>query len=265
MIEAMKMKEQNNNTIKIEKFSKKRYEKYKEQGIPFRVVDSNGLLCEVRAFDCGCHRSQVFYETFKDRYGKDDLCGCYADQQTGYSRCRRTRLFIYFGPWFEKGDLVVLSDSSCSRKIFFWDGIRPQEGEILRKMSITDALGDLSYTQFSGCCCIGQDLGKEHFRLATAKDIDDYSTALRHHRITWEDDGHFYHYPHVGDHYYEIYFNHGKADFRECILESESTRPEISRLIMECDMSCSKEIREFQVREQVGKINEALGYKPLKD
>lgn len=262
----MKMKEQNNDTIKIEKFSKKRYEKYKEQGIPFRVVDSAGLLCEVRAFDCGSHQGKVFYETFKDRDGKDDLCGCYADQQTGFCKYRNIRLFIYREPWFEKGDLVVSErESSCSRRIFFWGGILPQKGEFVRKMSIIVAFDDLSHTQFSGCCLIGQNLGKEHFRLATDKDIDDYSTALRTHRITWEDDGNFYHYPHVGDHYYEIYFNHGKADFRECILESESTRPEISRLIMECDMSCSKEIRELKVRDQVGKINEAFGLKPLKD
>ena len=70
-----------------------------------------------------------------------------------------------------------------------------------------------------------------------------------------------YHYPHVGDHYYEIFFNHGVADFRECVLESEDTRPEISRLIMRCDLTVHLELREERVRKRVDGINKALGLK----
>ena len=129
-----------------------------------------------------------------------------------------------------------------------------------------DDLHDSDFSQ----CTLGCKLEKTHpsgevrdyhFRLATDKDIADYRNALRDHRITWEDDGRFYHYPHVGDHYYEIFFNHGVADFRECILESEDTRPEISRLIMKCDLDVHLELREKRVRQRVDEINKALGLK----
>lgn len=129
-----------------------------------------------------------------------------------------------------------------------------------------DDLHDSDFSQ----CTLGCDLRNTHpsgrtynyhFRLATDKDIADYRNALRDHRITWEDNGRFYHYPHVGDHYYEIFFNHGVADFRECVLENEDSRPEISRLIMECDLTVHLELREKRVRQRVDEINKALGLK----
>lgn len=98
-----------------------------------------------------------------------------------------------------------------------------------------------------------------HFRLANDKDIADYKDALLKHRIIWADDGRFYHYPLVGDHYYEIFFNHGVADFRERILENEDTRPESSRLIMECNMTVHPEVREKRVKQRVDEINKVLG------
>ena len=93
------------------------------------------------------------------------------------------------------------------------------------------------------------------------KDIEDYQRALRDHRITWEDDGRFYHYPHLGDHYFEIFFENGRATFAERSFDSEDERPPISRLIMECDLSVNQELREKRVRRRVRDINEALGLK----
>ncbi len=255
------MKAQNSSAIKIEKFSKKRYETYKAEGIPFRVVDSDGRLCEIRAFDCGVLQGEVFFEVTQN----DDVRGYYANQKTGIIFGRDSRLYIYLGPWFEKDQLVVsTSGSSMHRSIFFWGGVLPSKEEFIGRLTITETIcDDISHTQFCDCGLFYQICNKEHLRLATDKDTADYCKALRDHRVTWEDDGHFYHYPHVGDHYYEIYFNHGVADFRECILESEATRPEISRLIMECDLSYyDQSLRESRVRERVKKINEALGIIP---
>ena len=127
-----------------------------------------------------------------------------------------------------------------------------------------DDLHDSSFSPYTLGCDLrdtpsNDQIRNSHFRLATDKDIADYRNALRDHRITWEDSGRFYHYPHVGDHYYEIFFNHGVADFRECVLDSEDSRPETSRLIMKCDLTVHLELREKRVRQRVHEINKALG------
>ena len=260
----------NDDIIIIERFSKKRYETYKAKGIPFHVVCSLGRLCEVKAFDCGDNHDQVFVESTFEYLGKNRTSGHYANQKNGCTQYRNKdgKLFILRGPWFKNNDLVVLTkDGIAGRKIFFWQGIRPGSNMFLANWGVYSPYDDLYDSDFSHCT-LGCDLRDTnsnghtrnyHFRLATDKDIADYRNALRDHRITWEDNGRFYHYPHVGDHYYEIFFNHGVADFRECVLESEDTRPEISRLIMECDLTVHLELREKRVRERVDKINIALG------
>lgn len=144
------------DTIVIERFSKKRYETYKAKGIPFKVVCDSGCLCEVKAFDCGVNNDQVLVESSYKFLGNDDVSAFYANQKSGS-------------------------------------------------------------TQFAG--------GK----LSIYRD--------------------------------EIFFNHGVADFRECVLESEDTRPEISRLIMKCDLDVHLELREKRVRKRVDEINKALGLK----
>lgn len=260
----------NDDIIIIERFSKKRYETYKAKGIPFHVVCSLGRLCEVKAFDCGDNHDQVFVESTYEYLGKNRTSGHYANQKNGCTQYRNKdgKLFILRGPWFKNNDLVVLTkDGIAGRKIFFWQGIRPKDNMFLANWGAYSPYDDLHDSDFSQCT-LGCDLRNTHpsgrtynyhFRLATDKDIADYRNALRDHRITWEDNGRFYHYPHVGDHYYEIFFNHGVADFRECVLESEDTRPEISRLIMECDLTVHLKLREKRVRERVDKINIALG------
>lgn len=251
------------DSIIIERFSKKRYEAYKERGILFHVVNSQGELCEVRAFDCGVQRDQVFVERIYKYNGKVCMSACYANQKNGCAQSgHNCNLFIYLGPWFDENNLVVSTkDGIAGREIFFWKGIIPKEKQVIRSWSIYLPYADLRYSSFTEGWN-GLDLKRNyHFRLATDKDIADYHNALRNHRITWEDDGLFYHYPHVGDHYYEIFFNHGVADFRECVCESEETRPEISRLIMECNLTVHLEIRERRVRKRVREINKALGLK----
>lgn len=249
--------------IIFERFSKKRYEAYKERGIQFHVVNSQGDLCEVKAFDCGAHKDKALVERIYKYGGEYCATVFYADQKNGCALYGKDiKLFIYLGPLFNEGDLVVYTrDGIAGREIFFWEGISPQEKKLIFSRSIYIPYADLRYSHFINGKG-GLDLKSDyHFRLATDKDITDYHNALRDHRITWEDDGLFYHYPHVGDHYYEIFFNHGVADFRECVCESEETRPEISRLIMECDLTVNLEIRERRVREQVRDINKALGIK----
>lgn len=262
----------NNDIIIIERFSKKRYETYKAKGIPFHVVNGKGRLCEVKAFDCGVNHDQVFVEYAYKYLGRDYTNGYYANQKNGRGQDREQdgKLFIYRGPWFNHNDLVVRTrDGIAGREIFFWHGINPKENMFLANWGAYSPYDDLSDSEFRPCTS-GSDLksnlpgdGKSdyHLRLATDKDIADYRNALRDHRITLEDDGRFYHYPHVGDHYYEIFFNHGVADFRECVLESEETRPEISRLIMKCDLDVHLELREKRVRQRVDEINKALGLK----
>lgn len=262
----------NNDIITIERFSKKRYETYKKKGIPFHVVCGKGRLCEVKAFDCGKNKDQVYVESTYKYDGRDYTTGHYANQKNGCTEYKEQdgKLFIYRGPWFEHNDLVVAeTEGNSGRTIFFWHGIRPKEKEYLENWGIYSPYDDMHNSDFSHCT-LGCELNREdfegkmryrHFRLATDKDIADYRNALRDHRITWEDNGYFYHYPHVGDHYFEIFFNHGVADFRECTFESEDTRPEISRLIMECDLTVGRELREKRVRKRVEEINKALGLK----
>lgn len=251
----------NDDIIIIERFSKKRYETYKAKGIPFHVVNGRGSLGEVKAFDCGVNHDEVFVEIAYKYLGRDYANGYYANQKNGRGQDREQdeKLFIYRGPWFKHNDLVVQTrDGIAGREIFFWHGINPKEKMFLVNWGAYSPYDDLHDSDFTKCT-VGCELRNTHFRLATDKDIADYRNALRDHRITWEDEGRFYHYPHVGDHYYEIFFNHGVADFRECIVESEDTRPEISRLIMECDLTVHLELREERVRKRVDDINKALG------
>lgn len=259
-----------NDNIIIERFSKKRYITYKAKGIPFHVVCDRGLLCEVKAFDCGDNHDKVLVErTYKWR-GKNQTHSYYANQKsgcTGYSH-QDGNLFIYRGPWFEYNDLVVCTEDNIrGRYIFLWNKILPKEERFLACWKMYIPFENTDFTDFAQCL-LGCDLkdgypkSKQrnlHFRLANDKDIADYSDALRKHRIIWAEDGRFYHYPLVGDHYYEIFFNHGVADFRERILENEDTRPESSRLIMECDMTVHLELREKRVKQRVYDINKALG------
>lgn len=259
-----------NDTVVIERFSKKRYETYKAKGIPFKVVGNSGRLCEIKAFDCGVNHDQVLVESSYKFLGKDDVSAFYANQKDGSTRFSEGNLSIYRGPWFKRNDLVVKTIDGCAgRTIFFWHGINPKDNMLFAHWEAYSPYDDLSDSEFRPCTS-GGDLtynlpgggkGNYHFRLATAKDLADYRKALRDHRIAWDVDGHFYHYPHVGDHYYEIFFNHGVADFRECVLESEDTRPEISRLIMKCDLGVHLELREERVRKRVDGINKALGLK----
>lgn len=264
------MKNINDDVIRIERFSKNRYEAYKKKGTPFHVVCGNGRLCEVKAFDCGKNKDQVFVEYFYKYCGRDHIGGYYANQKTGCTedKDQDSKLFIYLGPWFKKGDLVVrTTDGTKGRTIFFWHGIMPKENMRLEGLAMYSQHDDMHGSQFSRHTTgypmkrDGRDseLLIQRFRLATDKDVTDYRKELREHRFTWEDDGRIYHYPHVGDHYFEIFFNHGVADFRERVMDSEDNRPEISRLIMECDMTFDSEFRERHVRERVEKINKALG------
>lgn len=257
-------------TIIIEQFSKKRYEAYKKKNIQFRVISGKGRLCEVKAFDCGENKDQVFVESTYKYLGHNYTSGYYANQKNGCTKYREQdgKLFIYRGPWFSANELVVSTRSGIvGRTIFFWDGIRPKEKMYLENWGVYSPYEDMHDSQFSQCtlgCKLTDENFKgetivKHFRLATEKEIEDYRNALRDHRITWEDDGRFYHYPHVGDRYFEIFFNHGMADFRERVMESEDTRPEISRLIMECNMTYGRELREKRVRMRVEEINKALG------
>lgn len=259
--------------ISIERFTKGRYEWYKRKGVEFRVVNGYGRLCEVKAFDCGEKKDQVYVESHYEWCGEEKIKGYRASQRSGgaYMADPASKLYICRGPWFEKHALVVKTvDGVQGREIFMWGGLRPAtgvQGEYLAKWSIVSPYDDMRNSQFNGGTCSyrlrqkAQDgkIETVRFRAATDRDIDDYSRALRDHRIAWEDDGNFYHYPHVGDKYYEIYFNHGKADFRQHVLVSESERPEVSRLIMPCDGNLPKEQRELPVREVVAKINKALG------
>ena len=259
-----------NDTIVIERFSKKRYETYKAKGIPFKIVCGSGRLCEVKAFDCGVNNDQALVESLCKFLGKDDVSTFYANQKNGSTQFSGGKLSIYRGPWFKRNDLVVKTIDGCvGRTIFFWHGINPKDNMLFAHWEAYSPYDDFHDSEFRPCTT-GSDLksnlpgggkGNYHFRLATAKDFIDYRKALRDHRITWEDDGRFYHYPHVGDHYYEIFFNHGVADFRECVLESYDTRPEISRLIMKCDLDVHLELREKRVRKRVDGINKALGLK----
>lgn len=259
-----------NDTIVIERFSKKRYETYKAKGIPFKVVCGSGRLCEVKAFDCGVNHDQMLVESPYKFLGKDDISLFYVNQKDGSTQFLEGKLFIYRGPWFKHNDLVVKTiDGIAGREIFFWHGINTKDNMIFSHLAAYSPYDDFHDSEFHPGTT-GSNLtynlpdggkGDYHFRLATTKDFADYRKALRDHRIVWNVDGRFYHYPHVGDHYYEIFFNHGVADFRECVLESEDTRPEISRLIMRCDLDVHLELREKRVRERVDGINKALGLK----
>lgn len=249
----------------VEPFSKTRYQAYTSRGIPFRVVNGRGQLCEVKAFDSGKGKDQVLVEYTYEYLGKKYVSSYYASQRNGsYPGTRDTdfKLFIYRGPWFEHNDLVVRTlPDTFGREIFFWRGLRPADKLFLAKCIISSPYADLHDSDFAQCIlgCDVKDYKNYIFRLATDEDIADYRKELRHHRVAWEDDGRSYYYPHVGDHYYEIFFNHGVADFRELVLESEDARPEISRLIMRCDIQCSQKFREQRVRHRVDEINKALG------
>lgn len=259
-----------NDNIIIERFSKKRYITYKAKGIPFHVVSSRGRLCDVKAFDCGDNHDKVLVESTYKLCGKNQTRSHYANQKsgcTGYPD-QVGKLFIYRGPWFEYNDLVVCTkDNIRGRYIFLWNKILPKEERFLACWKMHIPFENTDSTDFAQCllaCDLKEGYPKSkqrnlHFRLANDKDIADYKDALLKHRIIWADDGRFYHYPLVGDHYYEIFFNHGVADFRERILENEDTRPESSRLIMECDMTVHPEVREKRVKQRVDEINKALG------
>lgn len=259
-----------NDNIIIERFSKKRYITYKAKGIPFHVVSSRGLLCDVKSFDCGYNHDNVLVESTYKWCGKNQTSSHYANQKsgcTGYPN-QDGKLFIYRGPWFEYNDLVVCTEDNIrGRYIFLWDKILPKKESFLARWEMHIPFENTDSTDFVQClfeCNLKEGYPKSkqrnlHFRLANDKDIADYKDALLKHRIIWADDGRFYHYPLVGDHYYEIFFNHGVADFRERILENEDTRPESSRLIMECNMTVHPEVREKRVKQRVDEINKVLG------
>lgn len=259
-----------NDNIIIERFSKKRYITYKAKGIPFHVVSSRGRLCDVKAFDCGYNHDNVLVESTYKWCGKNQTSSHYANQKsgcTGYPN-QDGKLFIYRGPWFEYNDLVVCTEDNIrGRYIFLWDKILPKKESFLACWEMHIPFENTDSTDFVQClfeCNLKEGYPKSkqrnlHFRLANDKDIADYKDALLKHRIIWADDGRFYHYPLVGDHYYEIFFNHGVADFRERILEDEDTRPESSRLIMECNMIFHPEVREKRVKQRVDEINKVLG------
>ncbi len=84
-----------NDTIVIERFSKKRYETYKAKGIPFKIVCGSGRLCEVKAFDCGVNNDQVLVETSCKYFEKDDVSAFYANQEDGSTRFLEGKLSIY--------------------------------------------------------------------------------------------------------------------------------------------------------------------------
>lgn len=86
-----------NDTIVIERFSKKRYETYKAKGIPFHVVCGSGRLCEVKAFDCGVNNDQALVESLYKFLGKDDVSTFYANQKDGSTQFSGGKLSIYRG------------------------------------------------------------------------------------------------------------------------------------------------------------------------
>lgn len=215
-------------------------------------------------------KDKVLVESTYKLCGKNQTRSHYANQKsgcTGYPN-QDGKLFIYRGPWFEYNDLVVCTEDNIrGRYIFLWDKILPKEESFLACWEMHIPFENTDSTDFVQClfeCNLKEGYPKSkqrnlHFRLANDKDIADYKDALLKHRIIWADDGRFYHYPLVGDHYYEIFFNHGVADFRERILENEDTRPESSRLIMECNMTVHPEVREKRVKQRVDEINKVLG------
>lgn len=262
----------NNDNIIIERFSKKRYKAYEAKGIPFHVVCNRGRDYKVLSFDCGEDKQQVLVESTYEWCEEEQTRSHYANQKNGCTKYLHQdgKLFIYRGPWFKHNDLVVCTEDGIGgRYVFFWEKLLPTEDSYLARWQTYIPFEGTDYMDFTQHLLAhnlkeGYPRKKPrnlHFRLANDKDIDDYRNALRNHRIIWADDGRFYHYPLVGDHYYEIFFNHGVADYRECILESENTRPEPSRLIMECNTTIHLELREKRVKKRVNEINKALGLK----
>lgn len=252
------------NTIRFERFSKKRYDTYTKKGMDFHIVNKEGNICRIIAFDCGDDKKYCMVEEYITWDGKDSISTYYAKQDNGCTKYRESegKLFIWSGPFFKDGDLVVMTNPRImGRSIFLWDGARPVRMEYLHKMYAYSPFDDMRHSQFiSHCTCDKLRVGDE-FRLATDKDRDDYRRALRHHRLTWADDGRFYYYPHVGDHYWQIYFTEQRAAYRECVLEDESKRPNISYLIMECDINLNEKLRRQRVEWVVSRINNALGLK----
>lgn len=255
---------QENKPFIFQRFTQKRYEDYKKKGIEFYVINAEGHYCEIQAFNCGENKDCALVEEHKTLEGEDRICTYYASQKTGSTQYRGNtgKLFICQGPIFKTNNLVVQTNPHIAgRHIFFWHGCRPAKGEYISNWQAYSPFDDMSDSQFAQCSLGCTFHEGDMFRRANDKDIEDYQRALRDHRITWEDDGRFYHYPHLGDHYFEIYFENGRATFAERSFESEDERPPISRLIMECDLSVNQELREKRVRRRVRDINEALGLK----
>lgn len=253
-----------NKPFIFKRFTMKRYEDYKKKGIDFYVINAEGNYCEIQAFNCGENRDCALVEEHNTSNGEERICTYYASQKTGSTQYRGNtgKLFICQGPIFKTNELVVRTNVGIiGRQIFFWHGCRPDMGYYVSKWEAYSPFDDMRSSQFHQCslgCFLHEG---DRFRRANDKDIDDYKRALRDHRITWEDDGYFYHYPHVGDHYFEIFFQNGRATFAERSFDSEDERPPVSRLIMECNLSVNQELREKRVRRRVREINEQLGFK----
>lgn len=252
------------NTIRFERFSKKRYDTYTKKGIDFHIVNKEGNLCKILSFDCGDDKKYCMVEEHRTWNDLEILNTYYARQSNGYAqyRDREGKLFIWHGPVFNEGDLVVKTNPLImGRDIFFWDCAFPDDMEYIQDKNVYSPYDDMRHSQFCNCRISAKFNEGDEFRLATDKDREDYRRALRHHRIAWQDDGRFYYYPHVGDHYLQIYFTEHRAAYRECVLEDESKRPPISRLIMECDITLNERLRSERVERIVRKINNVFGLK----
>ena len=179
----------NNDTIIIERFSKKRYETYRKKGVPFHVVNGEGHLCEVKAFDCGEGEDKAFVEATSVYQGKNMKDAHYVYQKNGRSPWRAEySLYIYRGPWFEYNELVVTtSDSVMGRSIFFWHGVRPKEKEYFDHWRVYSPYEDMSNSEFTQCTVgsrlendypwVEKEKRPKYFRHATDKDIAEIGRA----------------------------------------------------------------------------------------
>ena len=138
-----------NDTIVIERFSKKRYETYKAKGIPFKVVCGSGRLCVVKAFDCGVNHDQMLVESPYKFLGKDDISLFYANQKDGSTQFLEGKLSIYRGPWFKHNDLVLKTiDGIAGREIFFWHGINTKDNMIFSHLAAYSPYDDMHDSEF---------------------------------------------------------------------------------------------------------------------
>ena len=202
------MKEQ----IKLEKYTKSRYEKYVKKGIPFKLVNEGGREYRIVSQNCGTDGKQMVVEEHYTYDGRERVNTYYADEN---GKMYKDHLYIWTGCTdIEKGDLIISSRSESEDAFYFFgyfDGV----------CSCEKSLGFGLHWEMDcyggqlNLCSIFHNLSMNpdvYLRKATEEEEDKYWEYMLANGYDLDDDtGRLFEVPKVGTEYWSIEMENGKA------------------------------------------------------